>query len=71
MALVTQALVIDFIALGSRLSLNRIIGPILTLLIVQSKGWPFVSVFWGTYNLILLAGPSNQYFQEFPHDLCE
>lgn len=62
MALITQALVIDYIALGSRFSL-RWLGPIITLTLVQSKGWPFISIFWGTYNFILLSGlsPSFQY----------
>ena len=46
MALITQALVIDYLALGSRFSLKWL-GPLPTLLIVQSKGWPFVSIFWG------------------------
>ncbi|CAB9496794.1 Mechanosensitive ion channel protein [Seminavis robusta] len=55
MALITQALVIDFLALGSRFSLQWM-GPIFTLLVVQSKGWPFISTFWGAYNFILLSG---------------
>ena len=70
MALITQALVVDFLALGSRYSILRYCGPIPTLLIVQSKGWPFISTFWGTYNLILLSGDSRYarhwfYFQDF------
>ena len=70
MALITQALVVDFLALGSRISILRYCGPIPTLLIVQSKGWPFISTFWGTYNLILLSGDASYarhwlYFQDF------
>lgn len=55
MAFVTQALIIDYLALGSRFSLQWF-GPVVTLLVVQSKGWPFISIFWGVYNLILLSG---------------
>jgi len=38
MALATQAFVVDFLALGTRLFL-RVLGPLLTLFIVKSKGW--------------------------------
>jgi len=34
----TQAFLVDYLALSSRILLN-IFGPIATLLIVQSKGW--------------------------------
>jgi hypothetical protein len=43
MSLGIQALVIDFLCVGTR-AVVRLLGPILTLLIVQSKGWPFVTV---------------------------
>lgn len=55
MALITQGLLIDYLALGSRLSLHWF-GPLVTLVVVQSKGWPFISAWWGAYNLILLQG---------------
>jgi hypothetical protein len=45
MALGIQGLVVDFLCVGTR-AMVRILGPILTLLIVQSKGWPFVTVRW-------------------------
>ena len=51
----TQVLFIDFLCLGTRWSLN-LVGPILTLLVVQSRGWPFLAVFWGLWNCALLAG---------------
>lgn len=55
MALVTQSLVIDYLALSSRLCLDWL-GPVVTLLVVQSKGWPFILIFWALYDLILLSG---------------
>jgi hypothetical protein len=42
-ALGLQSLIIDFLCVGSRLMVHCL-GPVLTLLIVQSKGWPFVTV---------------------------
>ena len=38
LAFATQSFVIDFLVLGSRFSL-RCLGPVVTLLLVQSKGW--------------------------------
>ena len=55
MALVTQALLIDYLALGSRFSL-KIIGAAVTLLAVQARGWPCVLFFWAFYDLVLLSG---------------
>ena len=40
MALVTQAILIDFLVIGSWMFL-RFFGPVFTLLMAQSKGWPF------------------------------
>jgi hypothetical protein len=51
----TEVLFIDFLALQTRLVL-RLFGPVVTLLIVQSKGWPFLVSSWGLYNFALLAG---------------
>jgi hypothetical protein len=42
-ALGLQSLIIDFLCVGTRIMV-KILGPILTLLIVQAKGWPFVTV---------------------------
>ena len=55
LALVTQSIVIDYMALSSRLFLDWL-GPIVTLLVVQSKGWPFILVTWAAFDLILLSG---------------
>ncbi|CAB9496802.1 Mechanosensitive ion channel protein [Seminavis robusta] len=54
MALLTQSLAIDYLALSSQLVL-RWCGPIVTLFLVQSKGWPFVLCFWSLYNYAINA----------------
>ena len=61
-------IVIDFLSVSTRLML-RIVGPIITLLIVQSKGWPFVCLTWGLLNFGLLHGDRDfsrhwMYWQE-------
>lgn len=58
MAFATQSIVIDFLALSSRVMLNTV-GPVVTLLVVQSKGWPFILTFWAIYSLILLCGDTE------------
>lgn len=55
MALLTQLLVVDYFALASRFCLTWF-GPVVTLFLVQAKGWPFIAVFWAIYDLILLSG---------------
>lgn len=50
-----EALVIDFLCLRSRWCV-RILGPFVTLFIVQSKGWPFIAFWWGVFNFIMLFG---------------
>lgn len=54
-AKLTEMFLIDFLALKTRLLL-RLLGPLVTLLIVQSKGWPCTITFWAIYDLILLSG---------------
>ena len=71
LALATQAIIIDFLAIGSWIFL-RFFGPNLTLLLAQSKGWPFVLIWWGIYDLALLSGPSKfanhwGYLQDYIH----
>ncbi|CAB9510911.1 Mechanosensitive ion channel protein [Seminavis robusta] len=58
LALATHSFCIDYIVLGSRFSL-RFLGPVATLLLVQSKGWPFTGIMWALYDMILLAGSSR------------
>ena len=55
LALGMQGLMIDFLALGTKLML-RVVGPIVTLWIVQSKGWPFICFWWGIFNFSLMYG---------------
>jgi hypothetical protein len=54
MSLGIQALVIDFLCVGTR-AMVRLLGPILTLLIVQSKGWPFVTVRTSATNYFFIV----------------
>jgi hypothetical protein len=49
--------IIDFLALPTKATL-RLFGPLITLLIVQSKGWPFMLLFWGLFNFALVVGDS-------------
>lgn len=55
LAFATQALVIDFLGLETKILL-RFLGPVLSLLIVQSKGWPCIVMFWAMFDFILLQG---------------
>lgn len=55
LAFATQIFLIDFIALNTRIMLN-LLGPVLTLLVVQSKGWPCLLTWWSIYDFALLAG---------------
>jgi hypothetical protein len=51
----TQAFVVDFIALRTRLP-ARMFGPHLALWTIQSKGWPFLLFWWAVYDLLFLYG---------------
>jgi hypothetical protein len=53
-----QVFVIDFLCLNTKV-FQSILGNLLTLLIVQSKGWPFIAVTWSLLNFALLHGPSD------------
>lgn len=55
LALFLQILVVDFFSIGTRVML-KILGPILTLLIVQSRGWPFVFFWWSILDFAMLYG---------------
>ena len=50
-----QFVLIDFIALETRLAV-RAIGRMLTLMAVQAKGWPLIIVLWCVWNFILIHG---------------
>ena len=58
LALLTQAVVIDFLAVSSWIFL-RFFGPVVTLFLAGSKGFPFVVTAWGIYDLALLSGSSR------------
>lgn len=55
LALAAQGYIIDFLALRTRWFV-KVFGPFLTLMIVQSKGFPFILFAWGCFNFLLLYG---------------
>jgi hypothetical protein len=55
---VMQVLVIDFLCLSTRVMVGAF-GNFLTLLIVQSRGWPFALFVWALLNFGLLRGQSD------------
>ena len=57
LALAVQALVIDLLCLQTRI-IPRLLGPLFTLWIVQSQGWPFVIFMWSILNFAMLYGNS-------------
>ncbi|CAJ1957660.1 unnamed protein product [Cylindrotheca closterium] len=56
-ALAIQALVIDLLCVQTRI-IPRLVGPLFTLWIVQSQGWPFVIFMWSILNFGMLYGQS-------------
>lgn len=58
MAKIMEIHVIDFLALRTKVTL-RILGPAMTLLLIQSKGWPFRFQVWGVLNLLLVVGNTS------------
>ncbi len=57
-ALGLQVVIIDFMSISTKVML-RLLGPLLTLLLVQSKGWPFVVFCWSILNFGLLYGDND------------
>ena len=55
LAKATQVFLIDFLCLGTRWSLT-LVGHMITLLVVQSRGWPFLAIYWGLWNCALNTG---------------
>ena len=55
LAIAMQGFVVDFLSLGTRVML-RLVGPVVTLLIVQSKGWPHTLFWWGIFDFAMLSG---------------
>jgi hypothetical protein len=54
----TEYFVIDCITLSTRI-VDKILGPLVTIFCVQSKGWPFVVAGWGVWDLLLLHGNND------------
>jgi hypothetical protein len=54
----TEYLVIDCITLSTRI-VAKILGPLVTIFCIQSKGWPFVVAGWGVWDLLLLHGNND------------
>ncbi|CAB9515705.1 Mechanosensitive ion channel protein [Seminavis robusta] len=54
MALAMQGFLVDFLALGTKVML-RLVGPVITLLIVQAKGWPFICFWWAIFDFAMQA----------------
>jgi hypothetical protein len=52
-----EVLIVDFLALQTT-AILRSCGALFTLLVVQSKGWPFLMMFWGIFNFALVTGDS-------------
>jgi hypothetical protein len=51
----TELFVIDFLCIRSKFML-RLTGPWFTLLLLQSRGWPILLVFWSLLDFALLSG---------------
>eukprot|EP00985_Skeletonema_marinoi_P008086 scaffold3602_cov104-Skeletonema_marinoi.AAC.1 len=49
----SEYVVVDVLALRSTVLLG-LLGPLPTLYIIQAKGWPLVSIFWGLWSLALI-----------------
>eukprot|EP00977_Amphora_coffeiformis_P020775 scaffold8471_cov184-Amphora_coffeaeformis.AAC.20 len=68
LAKVTEIFLIDFLCLGVKWA-SFLFGPFLILLIVQSRGWPFLATTWSIYATLLLYGDKRfsrhwLYFQD-------
>lgn len=55
LAKITEVIIIDYLSLRTRVS-TKLLGPFMTLFVVQSKGWPFLILMWGAYDLGMLYG---------------
>lgn len=57
LAKVTQFVVVDYVALETSFYI-RTFGRLFTLMLIQAKGWPFLSTVWALYNFALNYGTS-------------
>jgi hypothetical protein len=64
-ARIVQWILVDYIALSSKIAV-RIFGPLLTLVAIQSHGWPFLATWWSLLDLIFLYG-NNKFQQNWFH----
>ncbi|GKY96763.1 hypothetical protein MPSEU_000635700 [Mayamaea pseudoterrestris] len=55
LALATQALIIEYTILRSKFFV-RIFGSFVTLFVIQSRGWPFVTFTWTVYDFAFMYG---------------
>ena len=50
-----QAILVEYLALRSKVSVV-LLGPFVTLFLVQSKGWPMLTFLWALGDFLLLYG---------------
>eukprot|EP00547_Thalassionema_nitzschioides_P001937 CAMPEP_0194200890 /NCGR_PEP_ID=MMETSP0156-20130528/1321_1 /TAXON_ID=33649 /ORGANISM="Thalassionema nitzschioides, Strain L26-B" /LENGTH=928 /DNA_ID=CAMNT_0038925959 /DNA_START=35 /DNA_END=2821 /DNA_ORIENTATION=- len=58
LANLAQLVVIDILCLHFRW-VAKLLGPVVTLGVIQSKGWPFIIFVWGVINFFMLYGDSE------------
>jgi hypothetical protein len=58
MARATESFVVDYIAIRTRWPV-RLLGPYVTLCVVQSKGWPCIVFFWAIFDFAMLYGDNR------------
>jgi len=64
---ITEILVIDVLTLKSR-TLLKLFGPLVSLLIIQARGWPYILTFWGVFNFAFLQGRHS--FAKVSEPIC-
>lgn len=57
-ARLTEYILIDLLTMSSTIVV-QFLGPWVTILFLQSKGWPFVLGCWGIYAMLLLHGDNK------------
>jgi hypothetical protein len=71
LAQISELFIIDFLTLRTRF-VTKSCGPHISLLIAQSKGWPFQLAMWGLIDTCMLAGQGSfakhwLFWQDFIH----
>jgi hypothetical protein len=54
----SQIILIDGLIVSSK-SVSNVLGPGITIFCLQSKGWPFIALAWGFWDLLLFQGPNE------------